>query len=190
MSMSDEAVVQNLGPLAGLMGIWEGDQGSDEAPSPSRGMMQTSYRERLVFEAMDPVENHEQKLFGLRYSTTAWPIGEEDPFHEELGYWLWDSAEGQVMRAFLIPRGMTILAGGDAAPGDRQFSLVAEVGSETYGISSNRFLDREFKTVRYELTVTLESADVFRYEEDTQLLLKDRSDVFHHRDSNTLRRVG
>jgi hypothetical protein len=94
------------------------------------------------------------------------------------------------MRCFLVPRGVTVLAGGDARPRDRRFELTAEVGSETYGISSNRFLDREFKTVRYELAVTIEDADVFRYEEDTQLLLKDRSDVFHHRDSNTLRRVG
>lgn len=188
--MTNEAMIENLGPLAGLAGIWEGDQGLDEAPSGSRGMMQTSYRERIVFEAIGPVENHEQTLFGLRYSTKAYRVGEEDAFHEELGYWLWDAAEGQVMRSFLVPRGVTILAGGDATPEDRQLSLTAEVGCETYGISSNRFLDREFKTVRYELVITLESTDVFRYEEDTQLLLKGRSDVFHHRDSNTLRRVG
>jgi len=44
--------------------------------------------------------------------------------------------------------------------------------------------------VRYEVTVVIEDENVFRYEEDTQLLLKGRSDVFHHRDSNRLRRVG
>ena len=188
--MTDEAIVKNLGPLGPLAGFWEGDQGLDEAPSATRGKMQTPYRERIVFEPMGLVDNHEQKLYALRYSTTAYRIGEEESFHEELGYWLWDAAEGQVMRCFLVPRGVTILAGGDAGPEDRSFSLAAEVGSETYGIASNRFLDREFKTVRYELTVTLEDANTFRYEEETQLLLKDRSDVFHHRDSNTLRRVG
>lgn len=188
--MTDDAIISGLGPLSALAGIWEGDQGLDEAPSSSRGRMETAYRERIVFEPMGPVTNHEQQLFGLRYSTTAYPVGQEDPFHEELGYWLWDAAEGQVMRCFLVPRGVTILAGGDAGPEDRSFSLAAEVGSEIYGISSNRFLDREFKTVRYELTVTLEDKDRFRYEEDTQLLLKDRSDVFHHRDSNVLQRIG
>ena len=188
--MTDEAIVNNLGPLAPLAGIWEGDEGLDEAPSASRGKMQTPYRERIVFEPMAPVDNHEQKLHALRYSTTAFRIGEEEAFNEELGYWLWDAAEGQVMRCFLIPLGVTILAGGDVGPADRSFSLAAVAGSETYGISSNRFLDREFKTVRYELTVTIEDKATFRYEEDTQLLLKGRSDVFHHRDSNTLRRVG
>jgi hypothetical protein len=188
--MTDEAIVKGLGPLAPLAGIWEGDEGLDEAPSASRGRMQTSYRERIVFEPMGPVDNHEQRLFGLRYSTTAYPIGEAEAFHEELGYWLWDAAGGQLMRSFLVPRGVAILAGGDAGPKDQAFSLSAEVGSEIYGISSNPFLDREFKTVRYELTVTIEEADRFRYEEDSQLLLKGRSDVFHHRDSNVLRKVG
>lgn len=187
--MSDEEILKNLGPLAPLTGIWEGDQGLDEAPSASRGSIQTNYREKIVFEPIGAVKNHEQRLYGLRYSMTAYRLGEADAFHEELGYWLWDRAEGQVMRGFLIPRGVTILAGGDAGPEDQRFSLVAVVGSEIYGISSNRFLDREFKTVRYELTVYFEDADTFRYEEDTQLLLKGRSDVFHHRDSNTLRRV-
>ena len=187
--MTDEAIVKSLGPLAPLAGIWEGKKGLDEAPSASRGSMQTPYRERIVFEPMGLVENHEQQLHALRYSTTAYRIGETEAFHEELGYWLWDAAEGQVMRCFIVPRGVTILAGGDAGPADRSFSLAAVVGSETYGISSNRFLDREFKTVEYDLTVTVEDADTFRYEEETQLLLKDRSDVFHHRDANTLGKV-
>ncbi len=187
--MTDEEMLKNLGPLAKLAGVWEGDQGIDIAPSPTRGSLETPYRERIVFEAMGPVDNHEQQLYGLRYSTAAYRHGEDEAFHEELGYWLWDGQEGQVLRCFLVPRGVTILAGGDAAAGDLSFSIAAEVGSQTYGISSNRFLDREFKTVRYELTVTIEHSNSFRYEEDTQLLLKGLSQPFHHLDSNTLRRV-
>jgi hypothetical protein len=188
--MSADEIVKRLGPLAGLAGIWEGDEGLDIASSPERTPMETRYRERAVFEPMGPVDNHEQSLFGLRYSTTAYRLGEADAFHEELGYWLWDAKEGQVMRCFVVPRGVAVLAGGDAAAGDRRFSLCAIVGHEIYGISSNPFLDREFKTVRYELEVEIEDGNVFRYEEDTQLLLKARSDVFHHRDANRLRRVG
>ena len=55
--MMDQAIVKSLGPLAGLVGIWEGDQGLDEAPSASRGTLQTSFRERAVFEAIGPVDN-------------------------------------------------------------------------------------------------------------------------------------
>ena len=187
--MTEASIAQSLGPLADLAGTWEGDKGLDDAPSESRGHMETAYRECIVFEPMGLVDNHEQQLQALRYSTMAYRIGESDAFHEELGYWLWDAAEGQVMRCFIVPRGVTILAGGDAGPNDKTFSMSASVGSETYGISSNRFLDREFKTVRYELNVTIEDANTFRYEEVTELLLKDRSDVFLHRDANTLGRV-
>jgi hypothetical protein len=189
LALSDKEIIAKLGPLSALAGEWEGDKGVDFAPAEDRGPMTTPFRERAVFVPMGPVDNHEQTLFGLRYSTTAWRIGEADPFHEELGYWLWDAAAGQVMRCFLVPRGVTVLAGGRAAAGDRKFKMEAVVGSPTFGISSNPFLDIEFKTVRYELEVDLETADRFRYAEDTQLLMKGRSEVFHHTDSNTLKRV-
>lgn len=192
--MNDDENIRNLGPLAALAGIWEGDAGIDIAPSAERGVMETPYRERAVFEPMGAVDNHEQHLWALRYSTTAYPIGEADPFHEEVGYWLWDSGRGdgpgQVLRCFIVPRGVTILAGGDAAPGDQKFSLAADVGSETYSVASNRFLDAEFKTLRYELEVNLEEEGVFAYREDTQLRIKGSEELFHHRDSNRLTRVG
>lgn len=189
MALSEQEIVAKLGPLAALAGRWEGDAGVDEAPSASRGPMTTRFRERAVFEPMGPVDNHEQVLFGLRYSTTAWRVGEADPFHEELGYWLWDATAGQVMRCFLVPRGVTILAGGRASATDRRFRMQASVGSATFGICSNPFLDVEFKTVRYELEVEFEAGDRFRYAEDTQLQMKGGSEIFHHRDSNTLTRV-
>jgi hypothetical protein len=189
VALSEQEIIAKLGPLAGLAGTWEGAEGIDEAPAADLGPMRTPYRERAVFVPMGPVDNHQQVLFALRYSTTAWRIGESEPFHEELGYWLWDAEAGQVMRAFMVPRGVTILAGGRAVASDRKFRMHAVVGSETFGIASNPFLDVAFKTVRYELELELEGTDRFRYAEDTQLLLKGRSEVFHHRDSNRLQRV-
>jgi hypothetical protein len=40
---------------------------------------------------MDPVNNHEQTLYGLRYSLTAWRIGSEYAFHEDRGFFFWDA---------------------------------------------------------------------------------------------------
>jgi hypothetical protein len=82
-----------------------------------------------------------------------------------------------------------VIAGGTVAETARTFSLAADVGSHTYGICSNRFLDREFKTVRYELTVTIHDDETFSYEEDSQLRMPGQLDIFHHVDRNTLRRV-
>ena len=184
-----EEIIKNLGPLTPLVGIWEGAEGEDIAPSGGRGTEINKFRERITFEPLGPVKNHEQVLYGLRYSTTAWPLGKEDPFHEELGYWLWDSQEKQVLRCFIVPRGITIIAGGTVDPEAKSFELSADVGSETYGICSNIFLDQEFKTVRYELKVAINDDQSFSYEEDTQLKIKGQADLFHHTDKNTLKKV-
>jgi hypothetical protein len=179
-----------LGPLAGLAGTWEGDKGTDTAPDDDRVSKEINrYRERMTFAPTGLVENHDQKLYGLRYATTAWRLGAEDPFHEELGYWLWDADASQVLRCFMIPRGVTVIAGGTAEPDAKSFQLAAEVGSETYGICSNRFLDEQFKTVRYELTFELRDANTIVYREDTVLKIKGQDELFHHTDENTLARV-
>ncbi|GKS65341.1 FABP family protein [Nitrospira sp.] len=185
----DSDVVAQLGPLATLAGVWEGDKGADLAPSDDRGTEENTFRERITFEPIGQVRNHEQVLYGLRYATVARRIGEADPFHEEVGYWLWDAGERQVLRCFIVPRGVALIAGGTTEPTATTFSLVAEVGSGTYGICSNRFLAKEFKTVRYELTVTILDKNRFHYREDTQIQMPGRSDLFHHTDENTLTRV-
>lgn len=184
-----DPILENLGPLDALAGVWEGDKGDDTAPADDRGTETNLFRERIVFEPFGPVTNHEQILYGLRYATTAWRLKEDSPFHEERGYWMWDGAARQVLRCFTIPRGIVVLAGGTAEPSAKSFELYAEVGSQTYGICSNRFLDEEFQTVRFDLKVTVHSADSWSYEEDTQIRIKGQSALFHHIDKNTLTRV-
>ncbi len=187
--MSDD-IIKHLGPLSPLAGIWEGDQGVDVAPSGGGVAVETVFRERIVFEPLGPVVNGPQTLYGLKYSTTAWPLDSDNPFHEELGYWLWDAERGEVMRCFIVPRGVNVLAGGTAEADDTAFSMAADVGSATFGISSNPFLDKQFRTVRYELDVTIHDRDSFSYEEDTQLDIPGNSGLFHHTDRNTLKRRG
>ena len=135
------------------------------------------------------MKNHEQELFGLRYSTTAWEGDSPDPFHEEVGYWLWDPKEKQVLRSFIVPRGVTVLAGGKSHSDAKSFILKAERGSKTYGICSNQFLDREFQTVSYKLKVTIHDGQSFSYEEDSVLKIKGQKKLFHHRDQNTLAKI-
>lgn len=178
-----------LGPLAALVGVWEGDKGDDIAPSDDRGVENNKYRERIVFETMSPVQNHEQNLHVLRYATKAYRLGEEASFHEELGYWSWEPSNGQVMRSFLIPRGIALIAGGEAGKDARAFRLEAKTGSCVFGICTNPFLDREFKIVSYEVTVRILDENTFSYEQDTVIQIPGRKDLFHHRDSNTLKRV-
>ena len=181
----DTDIVANLGPLAVLAGHWVGDQGIDRSPG-AEGPVETAYREQATFEPVGPVVNGPQVLYGLRYTTVAWPQGEEDPFHEEVGYWLWDPAASQVMRCFMVPRGVTILAGGKADATSRRFDMEAQRGSEVFGILSNPFLDRGFQTIRYELSVEIDAEGRFTYEEDTIMKLAGDDAPFHHTDRNTL----
>jgi len=180
-----EPIIKNLGPLAALAGIWEGDQGIDISRIRSREQ-ETKYRERIVFSPIGPVRNGPQELFGLRYAMTAWRLGEQDAFHEELGYWLWDGENKQVLRCFMVPRGVLINAGGDAESDSTNFHLSAEAGSETYGILSNKYLDESYKTMKYTLDVTIHEDGQFSYKEDTQLWIPVNAAIFHHTDQNTL----
>src|SRR3989441_1557060 len=142
--MSDNA---EWGPLAALIGEWEGDQGLDFAYATVDGKVKdTPYREKTSMKPFGPVENGSQVLFGLDYRMSAWRGGEELPFHTEVGYWLWDAADGQVMRCFMVPRGSTVLAGGATTADATSFTMRAEVGSETYGILSNPYLARLART--------------------------------------------
>ena len=177
------------GPLAFLIGNWSGDKGEDRAPGPQRDVENNKFKEEMHFEPIGLVDNHEQEMYGLRYRTMAWESGDEDPFHEELGYWLWEPAKQIALRCFVIPRGVSIIAGGIVSPTEKSFELSAQVGSETYGICSNTFLDQEFKTIKYELKVTFLNDHSFSYVETTHLKIKGQSELFLHTDQNTLVRI-
>lgn len=185
--MSEE-MINNLGPLAPLVGTWQGDQGVDVSRIKSKETV-TKYREKIIFEPLGPVNNGPQELYGLRYSMTAWRLGEENGFHEELGYWLWDEGQKQVLRCFMVPRGVLINAGGDAEVDSKSFHLEAEVGSETYGILSNKYLDKTYKTKKYVLDVILHDDGKFSYKEDTQLWIPINEAIFHHTDENILEKI-
>jgi hypothetical protein len=102
---------------------------------------------------------------------------------------MWDGDTRTVIRCFLIPRGISVIAGGTVEPGATSFTLKAELGSETFGICSNPYLDAEFKTIRYEVQFTVLDSQTIHYAEDTVIKIKDSVDLFHHTDENTLARI-
>ena len=178
-----------FGPLANLIGTWEGSKGDDTAPGDDRGIEKNSYKELCVFTPFGPANNHEQTLYGLNYTRTAWRLEEDAPFHEQIGYWLWDAQVQQIMHSFMIPRGMTVLAGGAVDPNSNIIKINATLGSATFGICSNPFLDKEFKTVAYNATITFIDRSTFSYEENTQIQIKGQNKIFNHIDKNILKRT-
>lgn len=184
---------EHYGPLAFLIGKWSNGEdwsGENRAPNPYREVENTNFRQEITFEPIGDVNNHEQTLYGLRYFTQAWEEdGGQQPFHQEVGYWLWDAENKIIMKSFIVPRGIAVNAGGTADKDATTFELKAEVGDPVYGISSNPFLDKEFKSVRYDLKIEQIDEDTLRYDEDTQILIKGQTEVFHHTEKNILKRV-
>lgn len=180
----------DLGPLAALAGTWEGPDGLDVAFNNESGKVnETPFRERVVLHPFGPVDNGNQCLFGLDYRMAGWRAGEEDPFHTEVGYWLWDAADSQVMRCFMVPRGSTLIAGGPAEADSKELVLQAEAGSESYGILSNLYLSAAARTVLYQCRIRI-GEDEWSYDETTTVeIARMPGTPFAHTDRNTLKRV-
>ena len=178
------------GPLARLAGVWEGQKGEDVAYANETGKIGlTPYREHIEFKPFGPVENGAQVLYGLDYRMAGWRGTEENPFHTEVGYWLWDAVDSQVVRCFIVLQGLAIVAGGTVEPRATNFTLEADAGVQTYGILSNHFLDQNARTVRYEVTIDTELDDQFTYIETSILQHAKWPDPVSHTDRNTLRRI-
>lgn len=144
----------------------------------------------MIFEPIGDVENHEQLLYALRYHTKAWEQGDDGgPFHEEVGYFIWDKNNRQVMKSFIVPRGIAVQAGGESDINATEFKVTAKLGSTTYGISSNQFLDEEFQTVQYDIKFEFIDEDKFCYDEKTQLKIKGEDKIFDHTEKNILIKV-
>jgi hypothetical protein len=179
------------GPLAGLAGEWEsGEVGLDTAFSHDRAqVVGTPYREKCSMKPFGPVVNGSQELYGLDYKSSMWRGDEENPFHTEVGYWLWDAATGEVLKGFVVPRGITTLAGGTATADATTFTLRAARGDLRYGIGENRYLAERASTLSYEMTVTV-GDDEWTYEQVAQLWMTEFDQPLSHSDRNTLHRVG
>ncbi len=185
---AQDDTLANLGPLAAMAGIWEGEHSMDRSPKAD-GPDETQYIERIELQAIDAQANGPQLYYGLRYHIRILEPGEVATFHDQVGYWLWEPATGTIIQTLTIPRGQTAMAVGTTTADAKSFTLRAERGSMTNGISSNPFLEKFFRTESYTITVTIHDDGRWSYEQDTVLIIPDQEKPFHHTDRNILTRV-
>jgi hypothetical protein len=179
------------GPLGPLAGEWESDAGVDTAFSHSQGkVLDTPFREKTSLKPFGPVDNGSQSLYGLDYKMAAWRGDEENPFHTEVGYWLWDAATGEVMKGFVVPRGITVLAGGVTAADATSFTMSAKAGDPRFSIGENQYLSANAATVSFTVTVTINPDGSWSYDETSTLRMNEFPDPFPHTDRNTLHNAG
>ena len=181
----------DYGPLKGLIGIWEGDKGMDVAPE-SGGTEKNPYYEKIVFEAAGDVTNAEsQTLAIVRYHQVVKRKSDDEVFHDQIGYWLWDPATRTVMQSVNIPRAVCVLAGGtfaeDAKADEIVLSVHAKLGDADWGVVQSPFMRDQASTEAFEHRITLRG-DRMSYAETTHLQIYGRS--FEHTDENELKRSG
>jgi hypothetical protein len=102
---------------------------------------------------------------------------------------MWDARDSEVVRCFLIPRCSAVVAGGIVPADSTTYTLKASVGSQTYGILANNWLDKNARSVSYEVTIDTSVDDEFTYSETTVILHAKMSEQVIHTDGNTLRRI-
>lgn len=185
----DFDTLNNLGPLRGMAGIWEGQRGLDVKPK-AEGAKKQAYVERMELQPIDPQTNGPQLYYGLRYHTHVVKPGQVKTYHDQVGYWLWEPATETVVHTLTTPRAQVVMAGGRAAADARAFELSAALGSQTFGICSAPFLEYAFRTVEFRIRVAFNPDGTWSYEEDTVLMIRGQSEPFHHTDRNTLTRIG
>ena len=184
----DPDTLANLGPLRRLAGTWEAEKGVDLNPK-AEGPERRVFRERIVFEPIDPQANGPQLFYGLRYHIHINTPEEDITFHDQVGYWLWEPASGLVLQTVAIPRGQVAIASGQASAGDTKLVLTATRGQTEYGICSTAFLEHAFRTDAYRIEIDFNPDGSWSYAIDTTLTVRGQAEPFNHRDVNTLFKV-
>jgi hypothetical protein len=178
----------DYGPLACLIGTWKGDSGMDVAPEPD-DTEHNPYYETIIFEAAGDVTNAEEQILSVvRYHQEVCRKSNDKVFHDQVGYWLWNSATDAVIQTLTIPRAVSLLAGGSATvEGERTvFNVRARDGDAKWGIIQSPFMQEKARTLEYRHQLTV-VGDRMRYTETTVLdIYGDHH--FDHTDENTLQR--
>ena len=82
------------------------------------------------------------------------------------------------------------MAGGQASADAREFELVAKRGSTLFGISSNPFLEENFRTVEYRIKIRILSPTQWSYDQTTTLEVTGSPAPFSHHDSDVFVKTG
>ncbi len=186
--MTDPVDPVDYGPLTTLIGVWEGNSGMDISPEPD-GTEENPYYETIVFEAGGDLENAEkQRLAIVPYTQIVKRKSNDEVFHHQFGYWLYDAADGTIMQTITIPRGVCLLAGGKATvSGDTTvLEVKATAGETTWGILQSPFMENNAKTTGFTHRIEVKG-DEMSYAESTMLDIYGKT--FDHGDSNKLKRV-
>jgi|TARA_B110000902_G_scaffold260332_1_gene333074 hypothetical protein len=137
------------------------------------------------------VDNAEkQNLAALAYHQVVSGKTNDEVFHNETGYWIWDKADSTIMQSFSIARGVAVLAGRNCAAlsdvaAELTISVKAVARDLTFGVLQSPFMEANAKTAGFTHDIR-SHGDKLRYTETTFLDIYGRN--YDHTDINRLQR--
>ena len=158
------------GPLAGLIGEWEGDAGLDISFAQRRGRASARRRtaRRSSMKPFGPVDNGTQPLYGLDYRMAAWRGDRGEPVpHRGRLLAVGRAPTGEVMRCFMVPRGSTRARGRhrrSADDDDRSRWRPTSAPRCTASCRTSTSPRRRART-KYTCTVTIDGDGTWSYDE-------------------------
>ncbi len=178
----------DYGPLKGLIGVWKGAQGVDVAPDPD-GIENNPYYETITYTAVGDVTNAESQVLSiLHYRQIVQRKSNDEVFHDQTGYWMWDPREDVVMHSLVIPRGVCLLAGGGyRRQKDIENHVIIEVKAHVddhdWKIIQSPFMQEKARTTEFYQKITVEN-EKLSYSQTTIVDIYGK--IFEHTDENEL----
>ncbi len=175
-------------PLAVLIGHWRGDKGMDVAPEPD-GPDNNPYYENITFTHVGDVDNAGvQVLDIIHYQLVVQRKSNDEVFHHQTGYWLWDAEKQSVMHSFTIPRGLALVAGGHVKVNNDELLIEVNAGADypQWPIAQSEFMQNNARTISFSQQLTVKG-DTLHYQQMT--LVDIYGKPFEHTDENSLQRI-
>ncbi len=192
--MSVEDGIVDFGPLANLIGVWKGDKGVDLAPDSEIGTEKNPFYEEITCEGLGTyvTNGEEQNIAAIFYHQHVFRKSNDEEFHNQCGYFMWDAANKVIMHSLSIPRAMNLVAGatynGETdKDGNVVFELKAGIDNPDWQISQSPYLQEKAKTTEFTYKATL-GKDTFSYSELTLINIYGERD-FRHVDTSKLTKV-
>lgn len=190
MSKKIKAPEVNYGPLKHLIGVWKGNKGMDISPEVVGDEKSPFYETMTYVGAGDLTNAGTQKMAMVRYHLVVRRKSNNEVFHDQIGYWLWDAASKTIIHSFTIPRGVCVLAGGKFKKSKNSkvisLSVKASLKNKNWGILQSPFMAKKASTLAFEETIKI-SGKKLEYSETTFLKIYGRK--FNHTDKNILVKI-
>lgn len=179
----------DYGPLGALMGTWKGTKGMDISPELN-GVGENPYHETVTLLPLGQVTNaEEQTLAVVHYLQVVQRLDNDEVFHHQTGYWMWDSSRQTVMYSASIPRAVTLLAGArleNFSTDAFKFTVKSEAGLEDWGVLQSPFMGEKAKTKAFEMDLEFNGVEL-RYKMNTTVEIYGK--IHEHTDGNILTKV-